>query len=248
VILCLSILEDLPESMVSLLEPGLKGIEDRLLGDTDLPLLFVAAASAAVLAVRGSKVSSRIRKRIRQIAWSLKAQIGDLGVYFYDFQYVESDGQPAFGRDYFIVPVEILVGIAGFQKGAPAALCQRAEAATKTLLANIKMNQGVYRPDQEQRVSSKNQAWAALLLSLSLAPARPGSMFSKIWYGLRKERTGNWFTEIAFPLISLLAITSEIVLFRALGPAVNVTTGFGGIFISALYVPTFLRKWFPGDR
>ena len=245
VVLCLSILEEVPQPLAARLEPALRGIEDRLLGDADLPLLHVAAASAAVLAARGTKISSKVRKRIRKSAWSLRAQVGDLSVYFYDFQYADSYGHVHVGRDYFIVPPEILMGIAGFEPGAPAALRQRAEAAAKALLANIRTNQGVYRPDQEQRVSSKNQAWAALLLSLSLAPA-PGSKIGKLLYGLRKERTGNWFTEAVFPLLSLLAITSEIVFFRDLGPLVNVATGLGGLFVSALYGPTFLRKWFPG--
>ena len=246
VVLCLSLHETLPTEASSQLELTLTGIERGLLGDKDLPLLHAAAAAAAILCTRGPKASRKVMQRIRKIAWSLKAHIGDLGVYFYDFQYRDASGNAKFGRDYFIVPTEVLVGIGGYQRGAPTALRQRAEAAVKALLANIKANAGVYKPDASQRVSSKNQAWAALLLARAaeLTPSRIS--FGGLWYELLKERAGNWFTEYAFPLISLISITAEIVFFRDLGALVNVLTGLGGIVVSALYGPTFLKKWFPG--
>jgi hypothetical protein len=246
IVLCISLLNELPPELVTRLEPALGKIEESLLGSKDIPLLYVAAASAAVLSVRGAKLGSRVRSRIRRLAWSARANLADLGVYFYDFEYRGEAGGTAFGRDYFIVPSEILVGIAGLQFWAPAALRQRAEAAAKALLLNIDTNQGVYRSDPEQRISSKNQAWAALLLRMSIEQRNTGSGAARTWYWLRRERKGNWFTELAFPLTSLCVITAEIVIFRGLGSLVDVLTGIGGVIIGGLYGSTFLRKWFPG--
>jgi hypothetical protein len=81
---------------------------------------------------------------------------------------------------------------------------------------------------------------------LSIAPPTTHGAFARIVYELIKERNGNWFTEVVFPLLSVCAITTEIVLFRDAGAPVNVFTGVGGIIIGGLYGTTFLRKWFPG--
>jgi hypothetical protein len=246
VVLSLTLLEDVSPDLLRRLEPAIRAIEDSLIGDKDIPLLHSAAACAAILSVRGGAVSPKVKGRIRHVAWSTRANLGDLGVYFYDYQVGAGGGSTEFGRDYFIVPSELLVGIGGLQRGAPVALRERAETAAKALLANIRTNNGAYRSDPEQRISSKNQAWAALLLCLSIAPPTTHGAFARIVYELIKERNGNWFTEVVFPLLSVCAITTEIVLFRDAGAPVNVFTGVGGIIIGGLYGTTFLRKWFPG--
>ena len=247
VVLSLSLLRELPSELRSRLEPAIQIIENHLIGNKDLPLLHAAAASAAILSFHRGAASSGVRKRIRHLAWSPRANLGDLGVYFYNYQFENSSGSADSGRDYFIVPSELLTGIAGLQFGAPVALRTRAESATKSLLANIRRNDGVYRSDPQQLTSSKNQAWAALLLHLSIAAPPPsGGLWARSLYELRKERSGNWLTEIAFPLLSLVTITTEIVLFRDAGPLVNILTGLGGLIVGGLYGPTFLRKLFPG--
>lgn len=246
VVLCIALLADAPSETLKRLEPSVASIEQSLMGSRDLPLLHAAVACAAILAVRGGSTSSSVKKRIRKIAWSARADLADLGVYFYDFQASSTSGTPESGRDYFIVPSELLMGIAGLQGGAPVALRQRAEATVRALAANMSSNQGVYRSDPEQRVSSKNQAWAALLVFLSKGTSPSGHTLGALWYALRRERKGNWFTEIAFPLMSLCAIAWMSVAFRELGMLTNVMTTIGTIIVGGLYGSTFLRKWFPG--
>jgi len=246
VVLCVALLRDVTPDTLKRLEPSVASIEQSLIGSRDLPLLHAAAACAAVLAVRRGSTSSRLKKKIRKIAWSARADLADLGVYFYDFQVVSTNGTNESGRDYFIVPSELLMGIAGLQVGSPVALRERAEAAIRALTANMANNQGMYRSDPEQRISSKNQAWAALLLFLSKGPSPSGHTFGLLWYGLRRERKGNWATEIAFPLMSLCAIAWMSVAFRELGMMTNVMTTIGTIIVGGLYGSTFLRKWFPG--
>jgi len=245
VVIALTLLREVSPALIGRLSVATTQIEASIMGNKDLPLLHLAAATTAILSARRGELSTKLRGRIRQIAWSTSANLGDLGVYFYDFQYAGENGILS-DRDYFIVPSELLIGIAGMLAGAPMALRQRAETAVKGLEENIKRNNGAYRSDPEQRISSKNQAWAALLLTVSGKPSPSYQGLSRVWYALRKERRGNWFTEIVFPLISLSAITSEIVVFRELGPSINVMTGIGGVIISGLYGSTFLRKWFPG--
>jgi hypothetical protein len=246
VVLSLTLLENASPDLLGRLEAAIRAIEDSLIGNKDIPLLHAAAASAAILSVRGGAVSPQVKRRIRHVAWSTRANLGDLGVYFYDYQFATGSGSTEFGRDYFIVPSELLVGIAGLQRGAPVALRERAETAAKALLTSIRTNNGAYRSDPEQRISSKNQAWAALLLYSSIAPPTSSGALARIAYELRKERNGNWFTEVVFPLFSLCAITAEIVLFRDAGALVNVFTGIGGIIIGGLYGSTLLRNLFPG--
>jgi hypothetical protein len=247
VLLSIALLSDVPARTLKRIEPALRQLEDVLIGDKDMPLLHAAAVSAAILAVRKHRVSPRVRKRIRQIAWTTRAGIADLGVYFYDYQWSSDGSIIDFGRDYFIVPSEVLLGIAGMQQGAPVPLRARAEDTAKALLANMSAHEGVYRPDSEQRVSTKNQAWSAMLLYLaSRAPTLAGGIGGKFWYELRRERKGNWFTEIGFPLLSLCLIAGLNVAAKDLGTFVSVLATIGMIIIGGLYGSTFLRKWFPG--
>jgi hypothetical protein len=217
-----------------------------LLGHKELPLLHTAAGIAALLAFRTGQISPGLRKFIRRVAWSTHRSLSDLGVYFYDFAHSRPNGEVESGRDYFIVPSEILLAIAGMLKGAPLPLRQRAETTVAQLSDNINANNGVYRSDPEQRLSSKNQAWAALLLHLAAANRPAYTGLARVWYELRREQKGNWFSELIFPLFSIVAITTEIVMFSGLGPPVTVMTGIGGLIISALYGSALIKKWFPG--
>jgi hypothetical protein len=246
VVLVAALIGDVPAPTLPRLEPAVRQLEEALVGDNEMPLLHAAAACAAILAVRKGKASSRVRKRMRQIAWSRRASLADLGVYFYDFQWAREDASIDFGRDYFIVPSEVLMGIAGLQPDAPAPLRARAEATAKALLANMSAHQGVYRSDSEQRVSAKNQAWSAMLLHLSKRDPTIRGWCGKVWYELRRERKGNWFTEVGFPLFSLCAIATVNVAVKDLGTPVNIAATIGMTIIVGLYGSTFLRKWFPG--
>src|SRR5574341_1140364 len=57
-------------------------------------------------------------------------------------------------RDYFIVPLEVLFGITGFQPGAPSRLRLRAEDVLTSLARNLRHNDGAYRPAPGDRFSS----------------------------------------------------------------------------------------------
>jgi len=80
VVLALSLLNDIGAGVRDRLEAALPFIENALVGKKDIPLLYAAAASAAVLSVRGGATSPQVMKQIRHIAWSTRANLGDLGV------------------------------------------------------------------------------------------------------------------------------------------------------------------------
>ena len=125
----------------------------------------------------------------------------ELGVYFYDLEFVKADDTHDFDRDYFIIPTEILLGIAGFQRGAPAYLRLRAESSLNALVRNLRGFDGFYRPDNEQRVSSVNQCWVAMYLALASKNYTGPGWGSRVWFWLMKQRPDNFWTD-AILLIS----------------------------------------------
>jgi hypothetical protein len=227
-------------------------LEATLLGNDRLPLLHASTIAAAILATKGSSVNRKARDRIRQMAYTGRADMSDLGVYFYDYEYPDGTGGRKFSRDYFIVPTEMMVGIAGFQAGAPSALRLRAESGIESLVQNINENLGKYRP-QEQRVSSKNQAWAALMLKLSLSGNQPVVWHERTWYGLRRPRPENWFTQTLLPFLCIADIilgqitadrvsVGKAVVLKILVPVLGLLTGklYGKVLFKKLFVG---REW-----
>jgi hypothetical protein len=223
-------------------------IEERLIGSKRLPMLHVAAASAAILATKGESIGSKTRARIADIAYSShpKPNLADLSVYFYEYQNPDMKRQIRFGRDYFIVPTEMLVAISGFQSGAPGGLRQRSEAILNSLIKNLQENDGAYRPDAEQRISSKNQAWAALLLKVSSSEHKPIGLIARAWYCLGRPRPENWLTNKVLPAVSMIMVTLGSVFLKDAGPLVRAIVAVSVLIIGGLYGPTIFRRFFPG--
>jgi hypothetical protein len=225
-------------------------LEGKLLGYSRLPMLHAATAATAILATKGQAIGRKVRKRITAMAYAGQADMADLGVYFYDYEYPDEKGTRKFGRDYFIVPPEMMIAIAGFQTGAPSSLRLRAESSVMSLVNNLKEHGGKYRPDDEQRVSSKNQAWGALVLKLSSSEHVPVKLHEKLWYELRRSRSENWFTRWVVPSLCLFDIvlaqfaqnlgsSPKALVLKILTPLLALLTG-------RLYGRTVFPKLFPG--
>jgi uncharacterized membrane protein (DUF485 family) len=191
--------------------------------------------------------------RITKIAYATQLSLPELGVYFYDYEYLNEKGESAYRRDYFIVPTEVLLGIAGFQVGAPAYLRIRAELSLKTLVRNIRGFDGFYRPDNEQRVSSMNQCWVAIYLSLA-ASCREHPNLAGIWYALRRQRPDRtWIDALMLFLCScgiVFGIWYQTLLYvpvTGVGAIVFKTCVAVLAFIAGrLYAPAFLKEAFTG--
>src|SRR5260221_10147618 len=109
---------DVRSSLDGRLLRAAKELENRF--TTDLAVHESAAVAAALLSTLGTSLGRRARSVIGEVAITRQRDVSECGVYFYDYEYTRSDGSVGFGRDYFIVPTEILLGVAGFQKGAPS--------------------------------------------------------------------------------------------------------------------------------
>lgn len=222
-------------------------LEDKLLSSKSLSMLEVYAASAAIMATKRALVSRRAQWRLSGIARESRHGFGERPAYFYDYEYSPGTaGHTRFGRDYFIISAEILLGIAGFQPGAPSALRLRAESSLRTLIENIRLNQGAYRPEGVERLHSKEQAWAAILLKVSSDQYQPPGRPARILYALLRERRGNWFWNNVFPVGSLLLMTALNVVAQQAGLLVSVVGAVGLAVISALFGSKYVRKLFPG--
>jgi hypothetical protein len=229
------------------------GLEEKLLGTKELPFLHFAAVSAAILSAKRTATNKRVVHRITKIAYATQLSLPELGVYFYDYEYLNEKGESAYRRDYFIVPTEVLLGIAGFQVGAPAYLRIRAELSLKTLVRNIRGFDGFYRPDNEQRVSSMNQCWVAIYLSLA-ASCREHPNLAGIWYALRRQRPDRtWIDALMLFLCScgiVFGIWYQTLLYvpvTGVGAIVFKTCVAVLAFIAGrLYAPAFLKEAFTG--
>jgi hypothetical protein len=208
-----------------------------------LPVLHAAAAATAILAVKGPSTSSKVRRRIRMLSLSGQGSLGDLGVYFYDYKYSPDQKNR---RDYFIVPAQLMLGIAGYQDSAPAALRVRAESVATALHKSMSANGGVYLTEPQQRTSTKNQAWAAILLSLALTNPKLSRLGSRIWYGIRRERRPTWLTESVLPLLVLFLSISASVYFRDEGRWINTLTTVNVFFWSSVYGRVWVDRVFLG--
>jgi hypothetical protein len=244
-----------PDALVE----AVKKIEDRILGSRELPRLHVAIASAAILSLPHYDPSSKVRARISKLAYATQISMPELGVYFYDYEYVESEGtdghhdQHHFKTDYFIVPIELVLGIAGYQPKAPLYLRFRAENTLKLLVQNLQGFDGYYRPDNEQRISSVNQCWVAMYLALaeqtvvSTLPA-PNRLVPRIWYECIKQRPDHfWIDSGMLGLCGLGLIAASLLPFSGLTFA-NVASKICAAVLAFLagrfYAPIFLKRIF----
>jgi len=238
---------DLPADFVLCTEK----LEDRLLGAKDLPALHVAAAAAAILAVKNGNASKKIRKQIKKWAYATQPTLPELGVYFYDLDFIKDDGKHEYHRDYFIIPTEILIGIAGFQKGAPTYLRLRAESSLNALVKNLRGFDGYYRPDNEQRVSSVNQCWVAMYLALAREnfSAGPG-WYSRFMFALLRQRSDTFWTDAILLGGSLagilLAGLTDFPVLSARSLIIKALAASLAFIAGRFYAPPFLRKVFVG--
>ncbi len=224
-------------------------LEERLTASRDLPILEAAAVSAAILAAKGTSAGRKTLARMADIARSTHFGLGERNVYYYDYEHSpDIEGQNLFGRDYFIVPIEILIGISGFQPGAPSGLRMRSEAALSALIENLRQNDGAYRPAARERLSSMDQAWSAILLKMSsLEHASPAAL-ARVWYELIRHRKGNRFTNTVLPALSMLFVTAANALMKDAGPYINIITALAILIIGGLYGPPYLRRLILGQE
>ncbi len=220
-------------------------LEERLLASSSLPPHETAAIVAAVLSARKTSLQAGTSRQIRRLATRI-INLAETGIYHYEYEAESSTGNIKYDRDYFIVPTEILLAIAGLQSSAPTLLRLRAEAAIELLAANIDANEA-FKSSTERRVTSKNQAWAALLLGIAAAQTSPSTgLLSRLWYHLCRQRSENWLTIYVLPLLSLILVTAATVVTKDATTLVRLEVGIETAILSAIYGPSVLARLLPG--
>ncbi len=221
-------------------------LETKFTLSSGLSLLERVAIATALIATNGSALKGKVRRRVGRLARSLHGDLNAQGTYFFDFEFLPNTQNRVDGRDYFIVSPEILLAVAGFQVGAPPSLRLMAERTVELLNNNLKQNDHAYKPNVGPRISTMDQAWAALLLYVARSKHKSPSRFSKIVYGLLRSRKDNWFTGKFLPAFSTLAMIALNVLARDAGLALQIFSALGLSVTSSIYGPRYFRKLLPG--
>lgn len=223
-------------------------LETKLALWRDLSMRDITAIAAAVLSLKGTAISRKTSWRLATISRLLPASLEEQQTYFFDFEYpTDSEEGIKFGRDYFIVSPEILLAIAGFQPGAPSALRLKAEGILTALVDSLRRAGDAYRPPEVDRLSSVDQAWAALLLKTASREHGTPSRASRAWYELCRNRKGNNFTNKVLPVFSFLFFAALNVVAKDWALSVRIAAAVGLAFVGALYGGR-VRQLFPGRQ
>jgi hypothetical protein len=217
-------------------------LEEKLATTKNLPLFHSVAIGAAVLSAKKDSLNREALAKLDDLALAGSRGLGERAVYFYDYEYNSKDDKKQFDRDYFFIPVDIVIALAGFQTGAPAGMRILAESILGHLIENITENGGVYRPGAGERLSSVDQAWAALLLKTSISQSTWPHMASSVRYWLYRQRKGNWITNTAFPILSLLFVTVSNVFLKDAGLVASSLAAIALLIVSGLYGKEMFRK------
>lgn len=181
-------------------------LEKSVAGKSHPRRLLLALSAAAVLATKGELEHPIFKRKVQKLALERRRDLSDLGIYFYDYKIPEVCEEAGSSRDYFIVPVELILIIAGFQEGAGSRLRLRAESSTETLMDNIRQRDGIFHPRRDRMKSTKNQAWAALSLHAARQDVSDPSLRARALYKLLRTRDANPRKELIVRLFAFTAI------------------------------------------
>jgi hypothetical protein len=176
---------------------------------------------------------------------------GDLNrqeTYWFDFEFLPDSKKRIYSRDYFIVSPEMLLAIAGFQSGAPSSLRLMAERSVDALVSNLRLNGNVYKPSEGARISTIDQAWAAMLLSAAASRHEPPNVLSKLKYEFLRNRKDNWFTGKFLPVFSPPFVVAANVVLSGAGLTTRIFSALALSMVLSLYGPRYLRRLLPGGE
>ena len=199
---------------------------ELLPGHERLSLLEFALGTLGVVS-ESSRIPQPLKRRLRTIANRGPLPLEDFGVYFLEYRDRQDGAAPR--RDYFIAPTTLVLGLSGLSKNAPGALRVRSDEIVDAVVKNVEKNQA-FVPGTGDRISSKNQAWAALLLGTRADGSLP--LFGRVWYALRKYRRDNWFTGALLPLIGYMVATVGAVYTEG---ALKAIPAMGGLVMGGIY-------------
>lgn len=227
-------------------------LEEKLRGDRQLAPHEVTAASTAVMAARGKDLDPKTQRTISRMARVAAPGLGDQGVYFSDYEHEPIEGS-RYGRDYYIVPTRVLLAIGGFQPGAPSSLRLLAEATVKSVSKNLQEHAGAYCSEEGARLSTVDQAWAAILLGSAAKGDTLPDPLQRLWYHLVRVRQGGWLMETGIPVTSIVSVFVLSAVIASLNRRVSdpslvadVVGPLANLVVGGLYGPRYLGRLLPG--
>lgn len=242
VLLSFSLFHNASQPMDSRLMRAADLLEEKLALPKGFTFLEEAAISTAVLAAKSSLGKHKAISRIAEIARSSESSFNEQAVYFYDYEYSpDSTGQTLFSRDYFILPEEVFFSLAGFLSSAPIDLQLRAEATLNKLLENFSQNSYSYRSAKNERLTSLDQAWAAIFLKVALDGRGKLGFFRRFAYELRRQRKDNWYTATLIPFISVFIVAILSVVATSSSLLIQIVAAFATLTIGGLYGPLVIK-------
>ena len=210
----------------------------------DWPPLPKAAALAALGAARYREPN--VYRQVNSLLVAPPAVTSDLGVYFYDYQFLQPGGGHHYSRDYFIVPIELLIAIVGLLPNARVNARLHALTTIDHVKSTVVANNGAYRSLSEQRLSTKNQAWAAIALKLGTSDVHVPFSGQRVLWFLTKPRT-NQYVDRWFPVAALI-LTAGLgaIVTPDAGSTATITRALALLVIGGLYAPTVFRQLLRG--
>ena len=227
-------------------------LETRLAAGENLSTYEAAVMGSAVLNIKGTAVSRRFRGKLARVSRQALPDFDAQGVHFFDYEYIIGTDR-RFGRDYFIVPIRIVLALAGLQQGAPSGVRLFAERAVDLIVSNMAARGGMFSGRPSGRISTVDQAWVALFLRSALGATDLPGPVPRLWYEIVRIRRSNWFFDKVFPIaatVAALALSTAVTSInrRLENPSltVDVVATVGSFLIGAIYGPRFIQRLLPG--
>ena len=218
-------------------------LEERLSVTQSLSSFNTAMLALAVLLGRKGRISRSAKRTIGRLAYTGPVNLARKGIYHYQCQFQSaSDPHQKFKNEYFIVPTELVIALAGFQPFAPAGLRLRAENTLQILLENLSANNGAFLTDEEQLASTKYQAWVALLIWAAITNHQKAPAYARSWYALWRRRKDNRLTETVLPVFMILFVGIGSVLLKGQSVLSDALLVGCSTVVGGLYGPSVFRK------
>ena len=179
-------------------------LQEFYLRDPDKYCEFDPIISVAIALLLGRRSYAAIKSDLKRFALK-PVDLAKRFNYFYDYQ--SADGK--WGREYFIVPLDLVAALALHQARVPTSIRLKAQTIVRSMEERLDAS-GHLRLAEGNRLSTLEHGCAALALQALLVDDSNSSWFGPSWlhYQLRRERPslekiGSRITLFAYLLLAL---------------------------------------------
>lgn len=220
-------------------ECAARALQKRYLDDRNRERPYVMALLVAVVLVLGEKANFSVQKKLSEYAW------GRENIFQRYWQYIDYiDHQGNYTRDYFILPIRLLMPLLLMRGDLKGTHFLGAKAALAEIKATLDSNNLGLFVEQAGRPSSLEQALVILGMEASRQEQgfNPYLIIPKLWIGLKKPRSQEW----AFAWFFLVGVYLPIGLIVSSDWILNAyNTSLWADGIKLLEAAETLPKWTP---